>query len=186
MTDPEQTALESLFNGSLTGEREQRIYTPQKIVTRLGLFWPEGVALDPCWGPDALVRPEVAAWPENPNGPTDGLAIEWPRRTFVNPPYDNMPPWLAKSIACPGAIMLGPVRTHRKWYRAAAQLSAASVFLDPLTFLGFDATFPAPLSLILWGEVDRAMEFCEIFGDLGSAHRGPFCNVTDKQGELFR
>jgi len=29
----------------------------------------------------------------------DGLLIEWPNRTFVNPPYSNPKPWVEKAIS---------------------------------------------------------------------------------------
>ena len=185
VTDDNQTALESIFNGSLTGKREQRIYTPESICNRLRRMWPEGVALDPCHGPGSLVGAEVVAWPENPDGPIDGLAIDWPERTFVNPPYDCLKEWILKASTHRGVVMLCPVRTHRKWFQQALKASAASVWLDPVTFCGYDATFPAPLMLIYWGWTAESWRFCDEFEDMGLPHLGAIGFETSKQREMF-
>lgn len=42
-----------------------------------------------------------------------------------------------------------PVRSHRKWWRAITNRDYVEVFeLDPLTFVGYPQSFPAPLCLL--------------------------------------
>lgn len=36
--------------------------------------------------------------PLNPDWTYDGLKIQWPNRTFVNPPYSDPLPWVEKAI----------------------------------------------------------------------------------------
>ena len=37
--------------------------------------------------------------PFNPEWVEDGLSIDWPDRTFINPPYSKPLPWIKKAIA---------------------------------------------------------------------------------------
>jgi hypothetical protein len=144
-------ALESLFNGDLTGEREQRIHTPWPMLRCLELLWPEGIALDPCGSPDGIVKAQRIVIP-----PENGLVIEWPERTYANPPYDDLQPWLTRYRRSWEVVLLVPVRTHRPWFRTALQRTSKIVFLDPITFVGFASSFPAPLCLLYRGERDLA------------------------------
>ena len=36
--------------------------------------------------------------PLNPNPILDGLTLDWPNKTYVNPPYSNPLPWVEKAI----------------------------------------------------------------------------------------
>ena len=71
------------FTGT-PGEQEQRIHTPTTILDAVADLWPEGIALDPAGSPHGIVK---ADWIVSP--PDNGLAVEWPARTFVNPPYGD-------------------------------------------------------------------------------------------------
>lgn len=142
-------------------EREQRIYTPPEIVeaVRVALCGP--IALDPCWGPDAVTCPDRCACPDEPGADyPDGLSIPWPDRTFANPPYDTLKEWMNKaaveSAADPSKriVMLIPARPHRSWWRGVAFTRATSiVWLDPVKFHGYDQAFPSPLVLLGFGPV---------------------------------
>jgi hypothetical protein len=37
--------------------------------------------------------------PLNPNPSIDGLGIDWKDKTYVNPPYSNIRPWVTKAIS---------------------------------------------------------------------------------------
>jgi hypothetical protein len=141
-------ALKGLVDGSRTGHREQRVHTPEPVIRVLRSLWPEGIAFDPCGSPDSIVGAADQAYPEIGR---DGLAEPWPERTFFNPPYDNLAPWLARYREAWEIVGLVPVRTHRVWFRAALAASSAVVWLDPLKFLGHGAAFPAPLCLLYRG-----------------------------------
>lgn len=145
-----KTALNSFFDGTMTGKREQRIYTPQSIVDALLEVWPH-VAMDPCSGPDSLVPAHARIEP-----PENGLAIRWPRYTYVNPPYDKLYPWLEHGDRDVETIWLIPVRPHRRWWRdfifhLDPQKRPMVCWMDPLKFHGYDATFPAPLCVAYTG-----------------------------------
>jgi hypothetical protein len=139
-------AVDSLYNGSLTGKREQRTHTPPGILAAVADLWPEGIALDPAGSPEGLVRAARIVIP-----PENGLAIEWPERTYINPPFDDLKPWLTKFAASFEVLMLAPVRTHRKWFRVAMDACTDLVFLNPVAFVGFAQVFPAPLCLLYRG-----------------------------------
>lgn len=152
-------ALESLFDGSLTGTRLQRIHTPPEILRAIALLWPEGIALDPSGSPDGLVVAERIVIP-----PDNGLVIDWPERTYSNPPYDDLERWLRKYGRAWECVVLVPKRTHRKWFRAAERVSSQVVDLDPVTFWAsghrhgqltpYPCAFPAPLTLLYRGNHD--------------------------------
>lgn len=154
-----QTALTSLFDGSLYGEREQRIHTPPSVLRALELLWPTGIELDPCGSPDGIVKARRIVVP-----PENGLTINWPSCTYFNPPYDDMQPWLLKYMRTWECVGLVPNRSHRKWWRHAARESSQVVTLDPLQFIDsgkmygtptlYPAAFPAPLVLLYRGDSD--------------------------------
>jgi hypothetical protein len=96
-----------------------------------------------------------------------GLTATWAfgGLVYVNPPYEELQAWLAKALreAAAGVeiIVLGPVRPHRKWWRKSWNKANARMWLDPLRFVGFTQTFPAPLCLWYFGP--RAAWFKEVF-----------------------
>lgn len=141
---------------SLYGETEgrlQRIHTPGPVLQAIARLWPEGIALDPSGSPDGLVVAERIVIP-----PEDGLIIDWPERTYCNPPYDSLETWLSRYTRSWEAIMLVPVRTHRRWFRAAMRASSQVVWLDPLRFVGFEAAFPTGLCFLYRGSRDLQRE----------------------------
>jgi hypothetical protein len=129
--------------------REQRIHTPLIVMRALELLWPDGVALDPCGSPDGIIKADCVVMP-----PDNGLHINWPNRTYFNPPYEDLEPWFLKYGRAWECVGLVPHRTHRKWFRAAKRVSSQVVELDPLTFLGYEHPFPAPLVLLYRGDGD--------------------------------
>lgn len=55
-----------------------------------------------------------------PNPKFDGLAIEWRKRNYVNPPYSKKVKWIEKAIHQQKkgrlSVMLLPVDTSTSWY----------------------------------------------------------------------
>lgn len=158
------------------GDRPQEILTPQPIVDALGRLWPEGIGLDPCAAPGSLVlayeyyyvpRRLTADGKEDYTpqpGDRDGRALPWLDRTYANPIFRDLEEWLGKAQfeARRGLeiAVLAPVRTHRKWYRAARRSATATVWLNAdVRFLGFAQSFPAPLSVLYWGTRDIGAAF---------------------------
>lgn len=127
------------------GEREQEIVTPQEFLDALELLWPGGAILDPCGSLKSL---NTAHFRYVLEAGEDGLALPWSDRNFTNPPYGPLQDWLEKAtvewIAGHASVLLIPVRPHRTWWRRMV-LRHPVCWLDPLTFVGFDQSFPAPL-----------------------------------------
>lgn len=173
------------------GDREQVIDTPEKIVDGLLKFW-GGVALDPCWSPSTIVPserhyyvpPRIEVYVTNKGeeksriafkaapGDLDGLELEWEDGTFANPPFKYLSAWLKKAQKEGErgleVILLGPVRTHRKWWRAAARSAkehGAVMELDPIKFRGYKQTFPQAMCLFYWGQFPAL--FADAFGEMG-------------------
>lgn len=66
-------------------------YTPQWVLD-IALEVMGGIDIDPAWHPDSLVRPIRAGYTVKENG----LRQEWRGRVWFQPPYSDMPPWVAK------------------------------------------------------------------------------------------
>lgn len=144
------TALQSLWDGSKTGKREQQILTPQWLITALQQEW-GWIGTDPC-SEGAQHIPATRHYVRHDGD--NGLAVSWTDRTYANPPYVDLRDWLAKAVqeAQEGyrIALLGPVRTHRAWYSATLDTVSAAIELRPVKFEGFDQAFPAPLHLLCW------------------------------------
>lgn len=160
-----KNALHSLYgeghaDASRVGEglRNQSIITPQTVVDGLALMWPEYPAMDPCSCPGQLVRAHLY--------PVDGLAVDWPEKTFCNPPYGTLSKWLEHGGSFSEVIWLTPVRTHRVWFRRWWHKLDKRLGLNPLTFVGYEQDYPAPLMLGYKGK--RIDEFIAAFEHLGS------------------
>lgn len=172
--------------GSPDTDRPQEVYTPAEIRDLLVKLW-GAIRLDPCAGPDSILAPERAYYGEQVDtgrrkkngqpilewtGP--GLTSPWCDGTYFNPPYNALEDWLAKAVEEAGLgyeiAGLVPVRTHRAWFRAAVLDRADAVcWLNPVTFLGYDQSFPAPLVLVYWGPSAHMFKLlCEEAG-LGDA-----------------
>ncbi len=154
------------LDGFATGKkvnREQEIYTPHIIVDILNEIWPEGIALDPCSGPESIVGAKVkwqgtkmpsptVANPDRTVWTGFGLVQPWLERTYVNPPFKDLKAWM--KYAEQGkkeTALLVPVRTSRKWWRQYAQ-GYHIAWLNPITFLGYAGTYPVPLVLLYKGD----------------------------------
>jgi len=178
-------AVDSLFGGERSGKRVQRVYTPPEVWSALDLLWPEGVVLDPCSGPDSVGRTLMRVMPPangckyidrvpalGPDGEhvvdaesgklvyvpaPPGLAY-WPERTYANPEFDPLGPWIRQFLESWEVVLLSPVRPHRKWWRPLLRRPQLVAWLDPLRFVGHAGSFPAPLVLVYRGA--RIGAFC--------------------------
>lgn len=148
------TALQGLVNGSLTGKRPQTVFTPRRVLDRVDALWGL-IYLDNCWHPDALTNPLHGDWIVLGQ---NGLRYEeLPPRTFTNPPFGRKSKtklplggyeeFLALFSRSPEAILLGPTRTNRRWYRAAMLASDAVCLMDPIRFEGYEDDSPMATSL---------------------------------------
>lgn len=158
---------------AMPGKREQTVFTPQVIVDVLLKLW-GSIEYDCCHGEPGVVLtatgreakkakrlpPDQAMQvalgfavqvesivPARRRTSTRGLIDPWPRHSYANPPYGTLAEWLDWSLKqFEPHVMLVPVRPHRKWWRKWAR-ERQIIYLNPLTFLGYDGSFPAPLCL---------------------------------------
>ncbi len=190
-------ALQSLHNGSLTGKREQTVLSPAKILKPLRSVWdriqldPCAAPVGPVWVPctvkgckneppgrtacrhchgagGVLAYDQVRAQiPIRKSEGGDGLAAPWCDRTYYNPPYDVLKPWLAVDRIPNGARAAGlvPVRSHRTWWREWARRQDVVIYLNPFRFEGHSSTYPAPMCLGYKGHDHK--EIVEAFAGLG-------------------
>lgn len=92
-------------------------YTPPALVQSLGVF-----DLDPSAGPMKHAR-------RNIRSPKCGLAAKWKGRVWLNPPYSNVPQWLAKLIKHGDGIALVNARPETLWFQNAARHATALLWL---------------------------------------------------------
>lgn len=138
------------------GDRPQEIRTPLTLIRTVEKAFGGVIALDPCaptHAPPTFAALRYVREAEN------GLRVEWVDRTFFNPPYDDLKPWLAKAREAGSrglrVVALVPLRSHRKWFRAAMVSATRIVYLDAVKFEGYKSAFPVPLVLLCWNcEVD--------------------------------
>lgn len=170
-------AMRGLATGAREGKplkREQTIYTPQEIIDVCVGLWGQ-IALDPCSGPNSIV-PAVEAWcgtqvdtgRKGKNGPImewrgSGLLTGWTDYTYVNPPFEVLEGWLAKSMfECESGateqVLLFPVRPNRVWWSTyMSSVPSRVAWLKPLAFHGQEQALPVPLVLVYTGA--RANQF---------------------------
>ncbi len=172
MTAGPRTLFGTVATLTGAGKREQTVFTPNAILNVPRALWGGRIAYDPCQGhpghvltskgralaKSGLLSPCWDQYPElavpvesqvNAVSWTDtrGLVDPWPDHTFANSPYDKLVDWLAWSLEQPSDhIMLAPIRPHRVWWREWARESEV-VYLNPVTFVGHDQSFPAPVCL---------------------------------------
>lgn len=193
------SALSGMADGSRAGKREQTVLTDEPILALLRAFWPDGVALDPCAPPEGpiTVACDVKRKGKHPSDckhcggagateqhytlapvraarlPEDGLALTWPTRTFANPPYAKLEPWLLHEQIEPGAEVLWyvPCRPNRRWWREWSRGLDALIALNPQRFKGYTCAMPAPLVLGYRGHRGDALRAICAAYDLGEEIR---------------
>lgn len=86
---------------------------------------------------------------------TDGLSIEWPSQTFVNPPYSNPKPWVQKAITeakrGKNIAMLLKHDSSTEWYRILHEYAGSHFLLinERLKHeTGTSCAFPSVLVII--------------------------------------
>lgn len=145
-------------------------YTPagiiEKVVATLG-----HIDVDPCAESHRVKNiPAKTHYTEK----QDGLSRPWPGRVFVNPPYNDIGTWAEKlreefdAERTEMALVLGPARTDRPWFRLLAEESPFCLVTGRLRFTGpeYDGnTAPFPSAMFSLG-VPRDT-FIEVWRDTG-------------------
>lgn len=161
MTD---NALNSLRRAGRKPGRSDSTFTPRGLIAAVAVET-GGIDLDPaCHTDSPAFRRAAYRWVASGDtyalyspgtggvcrrDPLGGLSAPWFGITWVNPPYSDLRPWLAKSLE-PGpemVLMLVPVRPHRRWWRDWAAQQNEIAWLDPFAFERHTNTFPAPLCI---------------------------------------
>lgn len=156
------SALKKMATGDTT-ENEQRIHTPPSVLRPVYQLWPEGIACEPYSSPDSLVIADEKHAPEFEI--QDSLLVDWPERSFINPAYNALKAAFAHGMQFDEQVWLVPVRTHRKWWRAARDACNLVVWMDPIKFVGYADQFPAAVALFYRGR--RAFDAHDLFSPLG-------------------
>jgi len=89
--------------------------------------------------------------PLNPCWVTNGLLIEWPNKTFVNPPYSEVSQWVEKAIETSlmgnTVVMLLKHDTSTQWYRRLHEANAKFLMIQGR--LKFQTPRSAPFPSVL-------------------------------------
>lgn len=95
--------------------------------------------------------------PLDPNPAVDGLVQPWGRSNYVNPPYSNIAPWIARAIRemderGARTVFLVPAKTSTRCWRDMVFPRASEIrFLDRrLCFAGYEAAFPNSLAILVF------------------------------------
>jgi len=133
------------------GKREQEVLTPPEIIVRVERAFGGLIGLDPCSpSKNAPSFHALRRYHEHENG----LDLPWFDRTFFNPPWDVLRPWLekAEAEAKDGKRIVGlvPWRSRRLWFQRALASSTAATLEGPVKFVGHKAAIPVDVTLIAW------------------------------------
>jgi len=120
--------------------------------------YPKKKAKNDNYETDSWIKAMFDGWfdpcPLNPCWVTNGLLIDWPNKTFVNPPYSDPYPWVEKAIetstiGCT-VVMLLKHDTSTRWWRRLHEANAK--FLPIMGRLqygtGKNAAFPSVLVVL--------------------------------------
>jgi hypothetical protein len=85
----------------------------------------------------------------------DGLTLDWPERTFVNPPYNQIPKWIDKAIEEKAkgklVVMLIPARVKSKYWFDNIWPEASEIrFFRKVIFHGFTEPSPMPIACVIF------------------------------------
>jgi phage N-6-adenine-methyltransferase len=127
----------AVINRGLFTSAEQTWRTPRAVYEALDAEF--GFDFDPC--------------PSDPD--FDGLAAEWGRSNFVNPPYNGIKAWAAKGYAeaqkGKGVVFLIPSRTDTAWWHDVMMCADEIRFLrGRLKFNDGKGSAPFPSAIVVF------------------------------------
>ena len=144
--------------------------TPQCVIDLVHEFWIGGPDLDPCSTEHSTVS---AQWDISP--PDDGLEAVWSGlRVWLNPPYSDPAPWVARAVAHDGEVLLLlKLDPSTRWWQLLWTRDLSLCL--PYKRLKFESqgepstTAPFPSALVYLG--GRNDSFGRVFGALGKCTR---------------
>lgn len=92
--------------------------TPLEVLEPLGMF-----DLDPCAPLDDPHRCAGVGYTQE----TDGLGADWMGRVWLNPPYSDIEPWMARMAGHGHGIALVFARTETRWWQTHVWPHATAV-----------------------------------------------------------
>ncbi len=142
----------SASNARLRPSQTDIWLTPRWLIEAIGPF-----DFDPCGAPEGSSHD--CARRVN-RLPSCGLSAEWGGRVWLNPPYSNVAPFIAKLAEHGRGTALLYARTDTRWFHEsiARRASLIALFVGRVQFVRRDGTegtaSPAPSMLIAYGEED--------------------------------
>lgn len=95
--------------------------------------------------------------PLDPLPKWDGLKIDWKKSNFVNPPYDNIAPWIEKAVkeaktSGNKSALLIPFRANTKYFTQLVFKWCTNlyVFSKRITFEGYNSSLPLVMCLVVF------------------------------------
>lgn len=94
--------------------------------------------------------------PFDPSPKQDGLSIPWKTSNFVNPPYDDVSPWIDKAIRemelGHKSVFLIPFRANTQYFteKIFAYCTNVYLFAKRIKFKGYTAACPLLISLVVF------------------------------------
>jgi hypothetical protein len=145
--------------------------TPQNIVDLVHDFFGGSPDVDPCSNPNSIVGARRDYQLERGE---NGLAVDWQKSFFLNPPYGTgVLNWVIKAAnqAAQGATGLGlmPQRTDSRWGQYVLAEARAVCFLrGRVMFVGAESPAPFPCMVPMWDRGNAwATRFVEVFTKVG-------------------
>ena len=154
-TETTTPPTKSKLNGYLTGALgyrgiDQAGRTPDDLLEHLTAEF--DFDFDPC--------------PQNPD--FDGLSVDWGSRNYVNPPYNDIGPWVSKALAerdkiGATSVFLIPFRPHTKYFRDLILPNASEIrfFRHKFAFKGYKRAAIAVSLTIFRPTSSRARELTD-------------------------
>lgn len=139
-------------NWPTLNRNNNEVETPEELYNEIKKEWGP-FNFDPC--------------PINPQ--FDGLKIEWGKKNFVNPPYNNKKKFLLKAVEeskkGKTSVFLIPMDCQCNYWKDIILKHADELYLitDYVKFKGYNKPFPKPLCIIVFrpGESEKR----ELIGD---------------------
>jgi len=138
--------------GPFSHKRNDHIATPPRIIDDLNKHF--NFDFDPC--------PLMSDF--------DGLSdeMEWGDSNFINPPYSGIKKWILKAIkdTKKRCVFLIPARISSKYWRENVWEKADVIyfFTEGVTFVGYDTTYPTPMSVVVFNHGKRPPKLTSIGG----------------------
>jgi hypothetical protein len=126
------------FKDAITSGADQKAQTPTTLLNIIrNLFFKGKAFFDPC--------------PPNPT--FDGLVVKWHRRNYVNPPFRDLPRWIAKAKETEGeTVVLMPLRSSARYFHTQIIDDTRTVIVLWLNRVAFPPhRGPLPLPVITAG-----------------------------------